>query len=88
MTTRISRPRTLERGPAVQHATIVEYNRIALLQLERIHGRGRLDEFRVARERVVELGRRVAMKRCLERRAVAYGSHARLCTTATAAGGV
>ena len=88
MTTRIPRSLTLERGPSMQHATIVEYNRIALVQLERVHGRGRLDKFGVARERVVELGRRVAMKGRLEGRAVANSGHLGHGTAAAAAGGI
>ena len=76
---RIRRLPALERRPAVQHAAIVEYHRVALAQLERVHGRGRLDELGVARERVVERGRRVAVQRRLERRAVAHRGHSGLC---------
>jgi hypothetical protein len=70
----ISIPRrpTLKRSTRVQRATIVKDNRLALFQPMCVYSSGRFNKFGEARERVVELVRRVARKGCLEGRAVTH----------------
>ena len=76
---RAPKPPTLKCSAPMQQPAIIKHDRFALAQLMRIHGRGRLDERGEARERIVELVRRVEREGRLERRAVAHGGHSRLC---------
>ena len=72
---------TLKRSAPMQHPTIIKHNCFGLAQLMRIHSSGCLDELCEARERIVELVRRVEREGRLKRRAVAHGGHSRLYAT-------